>query len=146
MSDRPEPTFVNTRTVRVAWGDCDPAQIVFFPRYYEMFDAATQELFRAALGAPKIAWVKTYGIVGIPLVETRAKYFIPSYYGDDIVIESRVSAFRRTSFDVVHRILKDGALAVEGFEARVWAAANPSRPGGIASHPIPDEVVRAFAR
>ena len=27
-----------TRTVRIEWGDCDPAGIVYFPRYFEYFD------------------------------------------------------------------------------------------------------------
>jgi 4-hydroxybenzoyl-CoA thioesterase len=138
------PNRVYRRTVRVAWGDCDPAQIVFYPRYYAMFDESTQELFRDALGMPKINWVKRFAIVGIPLVETRSKYFIPSYYGDDIVIESRVSEFRRSSFDLSHKIFKADALAVDGFETRVWAGPDPHRPGGIKSAPIPDEVLKAF--
>ena len=74
-------TFTNSRTVRIEWGDCDPAQIVFYPRYFAMFDGATQELFRAALGVPKIEWVKKYGIIGIPMVDTRAKFIVPSRVG-----------------------------------------------------------------
>lgn len=138
------PNRVYRRTVRIAWGDCDPAQIVYYPRYYEMFDESTQELFRDALGMPKIQWVKRFQIIGIPLVETRAKYFIPSYYGDDVVLETRVSAFRRSSFDLTHQIFKGDRLAVDGLETRVWAAADPSRPGGIKSAPIPEEVLKAF--
>ena len=33
--------FSNTRKVRIEWGDCDPAGIIFNPRYFEIFDAAT---------------------------------------------------------------------------------------------------------
>ena len=40
--------FVNRRTVRIEWGDCDPAGIVYYPRYFQMFDASTQYLFEAA--------------------------------------------------------------------------------------------------
>jgi len=47
--------FLNRRSVTIEWGDCDPAGIVFFPRYFAMFDAGTAHLFAAALGyAPKI--------------------------------------------------------------------------------------------
>ena len=28
-----------TRNVRIEWGQCDPAGIVFYPRYFEIFDA-----------------------------------------------------------------------------------------------------------
>ncbi len=33
--------FTNRRTVRIEWGDCDPAGIVFYPRYIAMFDHST---------------------------------------------------------------------------------------------------------
>ena len=26
--------LVNTRVVRIEWGDCDPAGIVYYPRYF----------------------------------------------------------------------------------------------------------------
>ena len=31
--------------VRIEWGDCDPAGIIFYPRYFEFFDAWTAALF-----------------------------------------------------------------------------------------------------
>jgi len=140
----PEPTLVHRRALTIEWGDCDPAGIVFYPRYFAMFDASTATLFQAALGMPKIAWTRHYGMLGIPMVDTRAKFHIPSAYGDDVVIESRVTAFRRSSFDVAHRLLKaDEALAVEGFETRVWTVLD-AQSGRIRSAPIPPEVIAAF--
>jgi 4-hydroxybenzoyl-CoA thioesterase len=138
-------TFIHRRTVRIEWGDCDPAQIVFYPRYFAMFDGAAQELFRAALGKPKIDWTREYGIIGIPMVDTRAKFIVPSRYGDDIVFESRVSRFGGSSFDVEHRVFRDGGvLAIEGFETRVWAGADPDKPGAIKGAKIPAAVRAAF--
>ncbi len=137
-------TFIHRRTVRIEWGDCDPAQIVFYPRYFAMFDGATQELFRAALGRPKIDWVRMYGIIGIPMVDTRAKFIVPSRYGDDIVFESRVSRFGGSSFDIEHRVFRGETLAIEGYETRVWAGADPDRPGGIKGVAIPAAVKAAF--
>jgi 4-hydroxybenzoyl-CoA thioesterase len=138
-------TFMHRRTVRIEWGDCDPAQIVFYPRYFAMFDGATQELFRAALGKPKIEWVAEHGIVGIPMVDTKAKFIVPSRYGDDIVIQSRVARFGGSSFDIEHRVFRVGeVLAIEGFETRVWAGADLSKPGAIRGVKIPDAVKAAF--
>jgi 4-hydroxybenzoyl-CoA thioesterase len=143
--DAPEPTFVHRRAVTIEWGDCDPAGIVFYPRYFAMFDASTAALFDAALGVPKISWTKALGIIGIPMVDTRATFRVPSAYGDAVVIESRVTAFRRSSFDVAHRLLRpDGALGVEGFETRVWTARDTAT-GRIGARPIAPEVVAAFA-
>jgi 4-hydroxybenzoyl-CoA thioesterase len=139
------PELVHRRPVTIEWGDCDPAGIVFYPRYFAMFDASTAALFQAALGMPKIAWTKHYGMLGIPMVDTRAKFHIPSAYGDEVVIESRVTAFRRASFDVAHRLLKGEALAVEATETRVWTAKDPET-GRIRAIPIPAEVMAAFDR
>lgn len=140
------PSLVNRIEKRIPWGDCDPAQIVFYPNYFAYFDEATQELFHAALGMPKIKWTRKFGIIGFPMVDTRAKFILPSFYGDDVVIESQVARFGRTSFDIEHRILKSGKLAVEGFETRVWAGPDPDRPGGLKGVAIPAEVQKAFER
>jgi 4-hydroxybenzoyl-CoA thioesterase len=136
--------FVFRRTVRIEWGDCDPAQIVFFPRYFAMCDASTHELFRAALGVRKSELVKIHGIVGVPMVDVRAKFMIPSMYGDDIVIESHMASSKRSSFEIAHRILKGDAVAVEITEIRVWAAPDAERPGGIRAKEIPAEVLAKF--
>jgi len=39
-----------------------------------------------------------------------------------------------------HRGLKEGKLALEGFEKRVWAAPHPERPGAIQPQPVPAEI------
>jgi 4-hydroxybenzoyl-CoA thioesterase len=45
--------LTNRREIQIEWGDCDPFGIVFFPRYFEYFDACTNALFHRALGYPK---------------------------------------------------------------------------------------------
>jgi 4-hydroxybenzoyl-CoA thioesterase len=134
----------NARTVRIEWGDCDPAGIVFYPRFFAMFDASTTALFERALGMTKYQFLKYYGIIGYPMVDTRARFLAPAKFGDDVVIESTIKEFRRSSFDVEHRLMNDGALAVEGFETRVWAARDPSDPARIKSAPIPAEIIARF--
>jgi 4-hydroxybenzoyl-CoA thioesterase len=137
--------LTNTRTVRIEWGDCDPAGIVFYPRYFAMFDASTTALFERALGMTKFQMLAAYDCIGYPMVDTRARFFLPARFGDDVVIETMVTAFRRSSFDVHHRLLKDGALAVEGFETRVWAARDPADPHRIKSRPLPAEIIKKLS-
>ncbi len=138
--------LVNSRIIRIEWGDCDPAGIVFYPRYFAYFDACTGHLFEAALGMTKIEMQKHYDVVGFPMVDTRAKFMIPSKYGDDVTVETRVSEFRKSSFDVEHRLLKDGKLAIEAWETRVWVGKHPNDPERIKSRPIPEEVMAKFSR
>jgi len=133
--------FVNRRAVTIEWGDCDPAGIVFYPRYFAMFDASTSYLFSAALGMTKFDMLRRFEVIGYPMVDTGAKFFIPSKFGDVITIETQVTAFRRSSFDVEHRVLRaDGQVAIEAYETRVWAARHPEDPDRIKGVPIPDEI------
>ena len=66
--------LTNTRNTRIEWGDCDPAGIVFYPRYFAMFDTSTTMLFERALGMNKIDYLKAYDFLGHPMVETRARF------------------------------------------------------------------------
>src|SRR5208282_2141370 len=68
--------FVNRIRIRVEFGDCDPAKIVFYANYFRWFDQCTSALFRAA-GLPLGELFKSYGVVGIPLVEARARFITP---------------------------------------------------------------------
>ena len=141
--------LVNRRKVRIEWADCDAAGIVFYPNYFAMFDSSTHHLFEAA-GWKKKDLIRDFEIVGYPMVDTRAKFMVPSSFGDDVIIETRVSEFRKSSFDVEHRLLKllpDGTevLAIEGFETRVWVGPHPDDATKLKSRPIPDEVIRRLS-
>ena len=135
--------FSNTTRVEIQFGDCDPAGIVYYPRYFVMFDNATVALFAAA-GLPKHEMVLTYDIVGIPMVDTRSRFIIPSRWGETIRIESRVAQWKRSSFDVEHRVFKGDALAIEAWETRVWVGRHPDDPDKIKSQPIPQDVIDRF--
>jgi 4-hydroxybenzoyl-CoA thioesterase len=136
--------LINSREVRIVWGDCDPAGIVFYPRYFEMFDESTTKLFERALGMTKYQFIQHFAFAGYPMVDTRARFLIPNRFGDDVIIETQVAKFGRSSFDIHHRILKDGELSVEGFETRVWAVRDPADPSRIKSQPIPRDIIERF--
>jgi 4-hydroxybenzoyl-CoA thioesterase len=137
-------TFINHRQLTIEWGQCDPAGIVFNSRFFEMFDASTWLLFDAALGVKPHELAASFGIMGIPLVDARANFLRPAKFGDVIEIASRVSEFRRSSFDVEHRITIGGELAVDGAETRVWAARDKADPDKIGAVAIPAEVIARF--
>lgn len=138
----PDP-FISRRTVKVEWGDCDPARIVFFPNFFRWFDASTDNHFGAA-GLPKPELIRRFNVVGFPMVDTSAKFHIPAEHGDDLVIETAITRFGSSSFDVEHKLLRQGKLAVEGFEKRVLVSR--TEDGGITSCPVPEEVKTLFLR
>ena len=137
--------LVNRRVVRIEWGDCDPAGIVYYPRYFAIFDASTSALIERALGMTKLQYLKAYDFAGHPLVSTHCRFLMPTRFGDDVIIETTATEFRRSSFDVRHRLTLNQSLAVEVFETRVWVQGSPAR-GHMKAVPVPREVIDRLAR
>jgi 4-hydroxybenzoyl-CoA thioesterase len=133
----------NTRIVRIEWGDCDPAGIIFYPRYFEIFDASAAALFERALGMTKYQFLKAFDFAGFPLVRTQARFLKPTRFGDDVTVDSTIS-FGKSSFEIGHRVSLNGETCAEGSEKRVWVVRDPGDPGRIMSHPIPDAVLAKF--
>jgi 4-hydroxybenzoyl-CoA thioesterase len=138
--------FTNSRALRIEWGDCDPAGIVFYPRYFAMFDTSTTALFERALGMTKFEFLNAYNSVGYPMVDTRARFLSPTRFGDDVVIRSAITEIKRSSFSVQHHLMKGDTLAVEGFETRVWVGRDPDDADKIKSKPIPVEITERLSR
>ena len=115
--------------------------MVFISRFFEFFDANTWMLFEAAIGVKRQDITATFNIMGIPLVDARANFLLPVKFGDIIGIASRISEFRRSSFDVEHHITIDGELAVDGGESRVWTVRNENNSGKIGAVAIPSDII-----
>ena len=75
--------------MRIEWGDCDPAGIIFYPRYFEIFDASTAALFERALGMTKFKHAQDTSISPAIRWCARARKFIkPTRFGDDVTVET----------------------------------------------------------
>ena len=140
-----EAMLTNRKEIQIEWGDCDPFGIVFFPRYFEYFDACTNALFQRALGITKAEMLRHYEIAGIPLVQASCTFFVPSSFGDVVNVESCVTNWGISSFSVQHKLFRGETLAVEGLEKRVWTvrvAGSASPPRGQA---IPREIIEKLS-
>jgi 4-hydroxybenzoyl-CoA thioesterase len=133
----------NRKEIHVEWGDCDPAGIVYFPRFFEYFDACTNALFEKA-GFHKPEMLKQYSLLGIPMIDTRAQFYVPASFGEVVVVETRIIEWGRSSFQVEHKLYKGDVLAAEGSEKRVWTVRDAQSANGIRSEPIPEEVKERF--
>ena len=122
-------------------GDCDPAGIIFYPRYIEIFDASTAALFEAALGITKFEMFKTLDFAGFPLVRTHAKFIKPTRFGDDVVVESTIS-FGRSSFEIEHRLSLKGERCADA--RRSGVRCRDPATGNLKSHPVPPAAVENF--
>ena len=136
--------FSNVTTIEIQFGDCDPAGIVYYPNYFRFCDNATAALLSAAFGMNKRAWTAHYGIVGIPMVDTSARFLRPSRFGDCIEITSEITALGRTSFSIRHVVRNGGDIAIEAEEKRVWVVRDPADPEAIRAEPLPNAVRSAL--
>jgi len=134
--------FTNSRTVRIEWGDCDAAGIIFYPRYFEIFDASAAALFERALGITKYQMFKTLPFAGFPLVKTNARFLRPTRFGDDVTVESTIE-FGRSSFEITHRLSLNGDVCAECTEMRVWTVRDAAT-GALKSSPVPENVLAKF--
>jgi 4-hydroxybenzoyl-CoA thioesterase len=138
-------SVLHRRQFTIEWGDCDPAGIVFNSNFFVFFDQSTWAMFEKVLGVNRADLGKTYDLVGFPLVDVRSRFLKPAKFGELVEIESEVSEFRRSSFDVQHRLTVKGELAAEGTETRVWAGRDPDDPGKMKAKPVPQAVIERFA-
>jgi len=136
------PTMTRRHVTRftVEFGDCDPAQIVFYPNFFRWMDAAALHFFRAA-GVP--SW-RDYeartGILGTPLVDATARFLRPATYGDVIDVEASIVEWRGKSFVMTHVIRRGDTVLVEGREVRVFARRHPDDPARIQAVDVPEDI------
>lgn len=131
--------------VRVAFGDCDPANIVYFPNFYRWLDQATHDLCEAA-GFELTAVRRDRRWVGFPLAEAGARFHRPASINDRLRIETRIREWRPKMFLLEHRILRDGVLLVEGWQTRFIGVHLAEEGGRLAALPLPPEFVDAVDR
>lgn len=118
----------------VAWGECDPAGIVFYPTYFKWADFGMHKLMDAAGVGQRVQGVK-FGMVGASLVSATCDFRRPVSFGDRITHRVRVVEWRERSFRATHIFTCDGEIAAEAQETRVCLAR--SAEGRVSALPIP---------
>ncbi len=84
------------RQVKVRFAHCDPAAIVFYPRYFEMINAVVEDWFDEQLLNPFRTMLQSRGVV-VPTVHFNVDFTLPSELGDLLTFRLDVVAIGRTS-------------------------------------------------
>jgi len=121
---------------RVAWFDCDPAGIVFYPRLLAYMNEAAHG-YLEQLGFP-LEVLNARGVVGVPMVSLSVDYKRILKLGDRARVETEVSEIGRSSIKFTHKIWMGDTLMTEGREVRVYAARSPE--GEIRAAPVDEDV------
>ena len=140
------PARASRRRVKVEFGDCDPAQIVYYPNLVAWVDHSTHYLFESA-GFPVRDLQASRGIQ-VPVVGLNVRFLSPASWGDEIDIDSHIVRLGSKSFDVNHRItnVATGDAVAEATETRVCVTLDPKHPKKILGQVIPDDLPAAFGR
>ena len=140
----PAAARVIVHTVRVEFGDCDPARIVWFPNFFRWIDAASRHFFVQCGVPPWHETEQTLGVIGTPLVDTHARFVKTASYGDTLQIHTSVAEWRDKSFVQRYQIQRENAdgsvdLIMACDEVRIFAVRRDDG-AGIRAIPIPADI------
>ena len=116
--------------IQVGWGDCDPAGIVFYPRFYAWMDTVSHVLARE-MGIPRESMLPpSQELVGFPVVGTEGTFLAPARIDDVLEVRTRVARVGRSSLSLRHDIIRlesDGGETpiASGREDRVFIVNGP---------------------
>lgn len=127
-------------TVRVEFGDCDPARIVWFPNFFRWIDAASRNFFVECGVPPWHETEQTLGVIGTPLVDTHAKFVKTASYGDVLQIHTSIAEWRGKSFVQRYVIKRGDDTIMECDEVRIFAGRREGHTPGIRALAIPEEI------
>jgi 4-hydroxybenzoyl-CoA thioesterase len=91
-----------TTQTKVRFSQVDAAGIVFFPRYFEMLNAAVEDWF-AEMGMD-FKTMHTDRHMGVPTVKLDCEFLAPSRLGDALTITIRTTDLGRSSCAVAYSV------------------------------------------
>lgn len=82
---------------KVLFKHCDPAGIVFYPRYFEIINDCVEAFFDKVLGWPFETLLKDGGV---PTVQIATEFKAPNRHGDWLLLQLHVAKLGRTSMSL----------------------------------------------
>jgi 4-hydroxybenzoyl-CoA thioesterase len=129
--------FETSRIVRFA--DCDPAGIVFFPRYLEMANSFVETWFDEGLGIPYAGLIGARR-TGLPTVRLEVDFTAVSRHGETLTLRLAVERLGRSSLALRHEFFGHGELRLRARQVLVCTSLVTHK-----AQPLPDDVRRAIA-
>ncbi|MGF1621734.1 MAG: acyl-CoA thioesterase [Rhodomicrobiaceae bacterium] len=125
---------------KVQFQHCDPAGIVFYPRYFEMVNETLEEWFARRIGVP---FETLHGAMAasIPTVVLQAEFTATSRHGDLLDFTLRPTRIGLSSLDLAFTAHCGDELRLKVASTVVYITKEPP-----ASHPWPDALREAISR
>lgn len=118
---------VFTWPYRVRFSDCDPAGIVFFPKYFLLINSVLEDWW-IHIGHP---WTQTITQerMGTPVAQLQSQFIRPSEMGDRLEFRLNVVRIGRSSLELLHQVLgPDGQERVRIEQRLVCTSLENHRP------------------
>lgn len=100
-------------TIKVRFGDVDPAGIVFYPRYFEMLNSAVEDWFEDLLGV-SFSTLHLVSGLGVPTVRLDCDFAAPSRLGEVIEVTLWVLKLGRSSCSASFAMSSAGTVRLSG--------------------------------
>lgn len=95
--------------LRVRWGDTDAGGLIYFPRYFHFAIVALNEYFAPAFeGGHPMEALRRESLV-LPAVDASASFESPLRAGDEVVVETTVTALGDASMTVAFELTRSAA-------------------------------------
>ena len=126
--------------VPIRFGHCDPAGIVFTPRYFDMLNEVVERFFLEALGLDYYGMI-TERRLGLGYAHASCEFLRPSRMGEVLEATVLVESLGRASSALLLPLLKDRAEVVRGRFVTVATSLDTHR-----ACPMPDDLRTALDR
>jgi 4-hydroxybenzoyl-CoA thioesterase len=124
-------TFATVRKIR--FGHTDPAGIVYYPHYFDMFNGVVEDFFDDCVGA-SFQFMRSEHRVVTPLRHVDADFVAPCHIGDKLNLALTLVALGRTSLKLTIEGAVDGEvrlrarLVIVFVSAETGQAVSPPEP------------------
>lgn len=128
--------------IRVRFGDCDPAGLVYYPVIFHYCHVAMEEFFAGRGGIAYDRLMKDERL-GFPTVNVQAEFFAPLVYGDEAEVEVSVARVGRSSVTFDYKVRRAGDRQLCAHSIQVHAAMNLDTRRGVT---VPERYRSIFAQ
>ena len=121
--------------IKVRFGDCDPAGLVYYPAIFHYCHVAMEEFFAERCGI-SYARLMADERIGFPTVNIQAEFFVPLVYGDEADVEVSVSRVGQSSvtFEYSVRRVCDNTLCARSIQVQVAMNLDAGRAVPLPEH------------
>ncbi len=139
-SHRPLPAGCFRAQRPIRFSHSDPAGIVYFPVYFDMFNGVVEDWFTQGLRIDYASMILERRL-GLPIVHAECDFLAPSRMGDTLTLGVLIERLGRSSLQLRINGEVDGQVRLSGSLTVVTTSLD-----GFASMPIPDDIRNAMER